>query len=78
MRSGTQETSDRWRSPINWQRSKPLRAVYGNIDGATLRAEFPEHLRFELEGLDVWITHIGGYPGRYDRRIREEIRDQPP
>jgi putative phosphoesterase len=57
---------------------KPLRAVYGNIDGATIRAEYPEHLRFELEGLDVWITHIGGYPGRYDRRIREEIRENPP
>ncbi|MEN0005247.1 MAG: metallophosphoesterase family protein [Bacteroidota bacterium] len=57
---------------------KPFRAVYGNIDGHELRAQFPEHLRFECEGVDVWMTHIGGYPGRYNKRVREEIRKHPP
>lgn len=57
---------------------KPFRAVYGNIDDHEVRQTYPLHLRFECEGVDVWITHIGGYPGRYDRRIREEIRQNPP
>ncbi|MCK5814336.1 MAG: metallophosphoesterase family protein [Flavobacteriaceae bacterium] len=57
---------------------KPLRAVYGNIDDAQLRLEFPENNRFMCEGVDVWITHIGGYPNRYDLRIREEIKKNPP
>mgnify|MGYP000200446839 CR=1 FL=1 len=57
---------------------KPLRAVYGNIDNKEARAEFPEHNRFMCEGVDVWITHIGGYPGRYNIRVREEINANPP
>lgn len=57
---------------------KPIRAVYGNIDSAKIRAEFPEHNRFLCENIDVWITHIGGYPGRYDRRVREDIKVNPP
>ena len=57
---------------------KPLRAVYGNIDSTKVRAEFPEHNRFMCEDVDVWITHIGGYPGRYDRRIKEQIQQDPP
>ncbi|UGU16990.1 metallophosphatase family protein [Sinomicrobium kalidii] len=56
----------------------PLRAVYGNIDSADARKEFPEHNRFMCEGVDIWITHIGGYPGRYDKRVREELRKDPP
>lgn len=55
-----------------------FRAVYGNIDGSIIRQRFPEHLRFFCEKVDVWITHIGGYPGRYDRTIRETIRKDPP
>ena len=57
---------------------KPLRAVYGNIDNAEARSEFPLDLRFMCEGVSVWITHIGGYPGRYNQRIREAIREHPP
>ena len=57
---------------------KPLRAVWGNIDNHEARAEFPENNRFMCEGVDVWITHIGGYPGRYDRRIHEAIKKDPP
>ncbi|HNQ61711.1 MAG TPA: metallophosphoesterase family protein, partial [Bacteroidia bacterium] len=44
---------------------KPLKAVYGNIDGTKLRMSFPEDLVFECEKLKVFITHIGGYPGNY-------------
>ena len=40
----------------------PVRAVYGNIDNHIVRAEYPEHNRFTLEGVDVWMTHIGGKP----------------
>ena len=60
------------------QKIKPLRAVYGNIDGAELRKEFPLNKRFMCEGVDVWITHIGGYPGRYSPAVKAEIREQPP
>lgn len=57
---------------------KPLKSVYGNIDDAKTRVEFPEHNRFMCEDVDVWITHIGGYPNRYDIRVREEINKNPP
>lgn len=57
---------------------KPLRGVYGNIDGQDIRSVYPENLKFECEETRVWMTHIGGYPGRYDPRIREEIRLDPP
>ncbi|MGB1268415.1 MAG: metallophosphoesterase family protein [Flavobacteriaceae bacterium] len=57
---------------------KPLKAVYGNIDDATARLEFPLHNRFLCEHVDVWITHIGGYPGKYNINIREDIKKNPP
>ena len=57
---------------------KPLRAVYGNIDGAEIRRMIPNDQRFTCDGLDVWITHIGGYPGRYNLRVREELASNPP
>lgn len=60
------------------QRLKPLRAVYGNIDNVEIRKEFPLHNRFEIEGIKVWMTHIGGYPGKYNPAIREEIKQDPP
>ncbi|WP_299769364.1 metallophosphoesterase family protein [uncultured Dokdonia sp.] len=60
------------------QKIKPLRAVFGNIDDTEARQEFPLNNRFVCEGVDVWITHIGGYPGRYFPAIREEIRANPP
>jgi uncharacterized protein len=57
---------------------KPLRAVFGNIDNHEARKEFPLNNRFFCEGVDVWITHIGGYPGKYNIAIREEIKENPP
>ena len=55
-----------------------LRGVYGNIDGREVRNSFPLDLRFTVEEVDVWITHIGGYPGRYEPRVREELKLNPP
>lgn len=60
------------------QKIKPLKAVYGNIDDAKARTEFSLHQRFFCENIDVWITHIGGYPGRYAPAIREELYTRPP
>ena len=58
--------------------SKPVRAVYGNIDGADIRARAPLNNSFVVEGVRVLITHIGGYPGRYTARVRELLdREQP-
>jgi len=57
---------------------KPVRAVFGNIDNSIIRTEFPLDNKFELEGVTVWITHIGGYPNRYDYRIKAAITKNPP
>ena len=57
---------------------RPLRGVYGNIDGKDIRAVFPEHLRFNCEEVDVWMTHIGGYPNRYSPQVRKDIQLNPP
>lgn len=57
---------------------KPLRGVYGNIDDKNVRMRFPEDLRFMCEGVDVWLTHIGGYPDKYAPRIRNAIYANPP
>ena len=62
----------------NLQKRKSVRAVYGNIDGQDIRINYPEHERFKIEDLNVWMTHIGGYPGRYDRRVKPEIFRNPP
>lgn len=57
---------------------KPLRAVYGNIDDDIARLEFPLHNKFLCEGVSVWITHIGGYPGKYNPKIKSELEMNPP
>ena len=57
---------------------RPLRAVCGNCDGGDLRRMYPEVLRWSCEGADVLMTHIGGYPGRYDPRIRQQLYARPP
>jgi putative phosphoesterase len=59
-------------------RWKPVRAVWGNIDGTALRTTFPEHQRFTVEGVRVWMTHIGGRPPRYDRNVIDELRSDTP
>jgi len=57
---------------------KPLRGVYGNIDGADIRLQYPEHLRFMCEKVDVWMTHIGGYPDKYSPEVKRTIYTKPP
>ncbi|NJN28187.1 MAG: metallophosphoesterase family protein [Cyclobacteriaceae bacterium] len=57
---------------------KPLRAVYGNIDGHELRARYPEDQVFVMDGVSVWMTHIGGYPPRYNSRIMPIIKQWNP
>ena len=57
---------------------KPLRAVYGNIDGADLRSYYPEFQVFECEKVKVVILHIGGYPGRYTPLARKLIQSHRP
>lgn len=69
---GNIETADKLAS------FKPLRAVSGNIDGNDIRSTYGENLRFSAELIRVWITHIGGTPGHYDKRIRKEISENPP
>ncbi|MER2998938.1 metallophosphoesterase family protein [Pontibacter populi] len=69
---GTIEVSDR----LN--QIAPLRGVYGNIDDATIRQVHPKVNRFKVEGLDVMMTHIGGYPGKYHPDVRNEIKANPP
>lgn len=69
---GTAETADQLAA------FKPLRAVYGNIDGHELRRMYQETLRFDCEKVDVLMTHIGGYPGRYEPKIRKYLYEAPP
>lgn len=59
-------------------RLAPLRGVYGNVDSQAIRRQFPEHERFQIAGFDVWMTHIGGYPGKYNPHIRDAIQQNPP
>src|SRR5690606_20787652 len=60
------------------QNLKPLRGVYGNIDGHDIRIEFPEFLSFEISGLKVLMIHIGGYPGRYSPKSKSLILKECP
>lgn len=69
---GNLETADTLRS------LKQFRAVHGNIDNAAVRLEYPEILRFTIDELKVFITHIGGVPGNYDRRIKNLLLTEPP
>lgn len=55
---------------------KPLRGVFGNIDGAEIRAELPEQLSWRCEGVQVYMRHIGGYPGHYDPRAKRDLMAQ--
>lgn len=69
---GTAEVSERLAEVA------PVRGVYGNIDAQDVRHLHPKILRFSCEGLDVLMTHIGGYPGKYAPEVRELIKENPP
>ena len=57
---------------------KPLTAVYGNIDGQDIRKEYPRDQIFECEGVSVFMTHIGGYPGKYTPEVRRILEENRP
>jgi uncharacterized protein len=57
---------------------KPLKGVYGNIDGHDIRSQFPEKLRWKCEDVEVFMTHIGGYPGKYAPAVRDEFKKNAP
>ena len=56
----------------------PLRAVWGNIDDHTAKKEFREITYFKCQKMKVMMTHIGGYPGRYEKGIKEILKDKRP
>ena len=60
------------------EKIKPLRGVYGNIDGTEIRKIFPEVLRFKCEDVEVLMIHIGGYPNKYTPLARKEISEKAP
>ena len=55
---------------------KPFKGVYGNIDNNLIRNKFPIDQRFSCENIEVWITHIGGYPSRYSKRISDRLKSE--
>tara|TARA_B100001564_G_scaffold85286_2_gene69076 strand:- start:4637 stop:5128 length:492 start_codon:yes stop_codon:yes gene_type:complete len=57
---------------------KSLRAVHGNIDNSEIRIEFKAEEEFTIEGLKVWITHIGGYPGNYAKNVESKLKEISP
>ena len=57
---------------------KPVKAVYGNADGQDIRLVHPKNQRFVCEGVDVFMTHIGGYPNKYSSDAISEIKKTPP
>lgn len=59
------------------EKFKPLRAVFGNIDGPEIRQRMPEVLEFEVEKLRVCMLHIGGYPGKYSPLFRKLVKNKP-
>ncbi|MCD8032031.1 MAG: metallophosphatase family protein [Bacteroides sp.] len=63
---------------LKLQAFRPLRGVYGNIDGQEIRRHFPLVNRFTIEGAEVLMKHIGGYPGKYDPSIQGSLLTRPP
>ena len=60
------------------EKLKPFKAVFGNIDDKDIRATYPENLFFNCEEVPIFITHIGGYPGKYPARIKELLLEYKP
>jgi uncharacterized protein len=60
------------------EKSKPFRAVYGNIDDKDIQMRYPEDLWFTCEGLTIWMAHIGGAPPNYNPRIKKVFKEKVP
>ena len=54
---------------------RPTRAVYGNMDSGDVRYSLSEFYRFRVEDVNVLMTHIGGYPGRYNPWLLPKFRE---
>ncbi len=63
---------------VQIEKIKPLKAVYGNIDGQDIRISYPENLIFKCENVKVVITHIGGFPGKYSTRVKNLLLKHQP
>jgi uncharacterized protein len=57
---------------------KPLRGVYGNIDGNDIRSIYPEKLIWTCEDVKIYMTHIGGYPPKYNPAVKKELIENGP
>ncbi|MDQ6757067.1 MAG: metallophosphatase family protein [Bacteroidota bacterium] len=57
---------------------KPLKGVYGNIDGYDIRSVYPEKLIWKCEDVNVFMTHIGGYPPKYNPKVKKELLAHSP
>jgi uncharacterized protein len=57
---------------------RPLKAVFGNIDGEDIRAIYPEHITFICEDVKVFITHVGGYPPKYNSHSNPMLKKIKP
>ncbi len=57
---------------------KPLIAVHGNIDDHNIRLAYPEDQLIEREGFKIYLTHIGGYPPKYNPRIKKKLNEIQP
>lgn len=57
---------------------RPLKGVYGNIDGYDVRGIYPEMLRWKCEDVEILMRHIGGYPGKYTPAVKEQMKLSPP
>jgi len=62
----------------NLEKTTKVRAVYGNIDNHIIRSATKEFINFKCEEVNVLITHIGGYPGKYSKGIKEKIQKLRP
>ena len=67
-----------WNNFEDFESKHIVRGVYGNIDGILIRSVFPEDLSFKIEGLKVFMTHIGGYPSRYNARVKAQLQELKP
>lgn len=60
------------------EKLKPFRAVFGNIDGTDIRKSYRENLVFTCEEVNVFMTHIGGYPGKFPAKIKAQLKEHKP
>ena len=77
---GTVDIADKLREGVKdaGGRQPIVRGVFGNIDGYDVRSVYPEKLRWKCERVEVAMTHIGGYPPKYNPTVKKELWADPP